>query len=177
MSKNNPNPRHSDLKRLVVNISDKQNDPNAVSALSKCPKFALPPKTIPQMEIISSVETSLYNLHTTTANKIRLDTINILRLERPPTPNLTKNESLSLTRISKDESVKIIHASKGSVIVVMNSGDYEDKMLQILDTPRHNKDPTDKFKRNITTLIKKLPINYCLPRIFSVLILFFDHFY
>ena len=44
----------------------------------------------------------------------------------------------------------------------MNAVDYERKMCEILDTPTYDllkKDPKNKFKKNITSIINKLKID------------------
>ncbi len=106
-----------------------------------------------------------------------------------PKPKITKKGRQPLVELRKEKSIMIISADKGKAIVIMETGEYEQKVITMLSDDKTyeklNKDPTPKYKRKFVSIIKKLkeddkitdvqyryryptvenvPIMYCTPK-------------
>jgi len=75
-------------------------------------------------------------------------------------PNITKKERQALVELRKEKSVMILPADKGKATVIMDTGDYEQKVKTMLSDDKTyeklNKDPTPKYKRKLMSIIEKL---------------------
>ena len=52
---------------------------------------------------------------------------------RVPPPNLSAEERKALKELRSDSNIKIMKADKGNCTVVMNTKDYDDKLLALLN--------------------------------------------
>ena len=59
----------------------------------------------------------------------RLKITQILKNSRPPRPNLTPKETKALKELKSDNSIKILKADKGNFTVIMDSLDYDTKIM------------------------------------------------
>ena len=60
----------------------------------------------------------------------------ILRQSKPPKRNINKSEAVAIKNSKNNKEIMIMKADKGNATVVMNTTDYETKMVEHLTTTR-----------------------------------------
>ena len=72
----------------------------------------------------------------------------------------TRNLVCSLVEPRKEKSIMIIPADKGKASLIMDTDEYEQKVITLLSDDKTyeklNKGPTPKYKRMLVSIIKKL---------------------
>ncbi|CAG5018499.1 unnamed protein product [Parnassius apollo] len=96
--------------------------------------FALTPRKIPYEEIICSVEDCLFknNIGKEDLEAIRQDISSLLRRSSVPKPNLPKDEFTALINLRIRPDLTILRADKGNATVIMDTSEYNFKILQLL---------------------------------------------
>ena len=94
--------------------------------------FAIAPSRIPLKELMCSIEKAVTNLSEESADQARQDCALILRHAKPTKPNLSKEERTTLFELRKNQQIKIVKADKGNATVVLDTIDYNRKMLEHL---------------------------------------------
>jgi hypothetical protein len=120
--------------------------------------YAITPKEIPVAKIIASTETTARQLDIDAADKLRAGVSKILQSTSHPQSNLPNNLRRAANNLRKDQDIVILPADKGNVTVVMNKGEYTDKILSMLDDGTYKKlkgDPTCNVERKITKMLTK----------------------
>ena len=115
------------------------------------------PRRIQIEDIIVGVETAIRRFPKEEADEIRNETRNILSKAKPPPSNLTKEEREALQRLSKDNNLVILPADKGNATVIMESQDYHNKVVNMLQDGTYTKlqaNPLQKVKRRVAEIIK-----------------------
>ena len=120
---------------------------------------------IPVMEIVAEVEPALNKVPQQTADNVRIKVTNLHRRTRPPPSNTSKEERSAIRSLRRDESVIILPANKGNASVLLNRGEYDDKMTVMLECKQMykelKKDPAPALQRSINakllSLKKKVP--------------------
>ena len=116
-------------------------EPQEIETLEKGPKFSFIPKQVPAVDIISSLESALHKRYPSVSNleEVRSGLINTLynsqRKVKPPTTSTPKNlhDIKILSNLHKDPSIIIHKADKSNSLAVMNTTDYENKILSHLN--------------------------------------------
>ena len=76
-----------------------------------------------------------------------------------PASNISKGEFKALQELKADTDITILPADKGRSTVILNTKDYESKMSTLLSDINTyevlQKDPTPKFKRELTEMIRR----------------------
>jgi hypothetical protein len=130
-------------------------DPD-LSVLSKGLNFAVTPKRLPVIDLVTATESACRQLGGGDKEELRSKVVNILSrgdagLARDQ--NITKKERDALDSLKKDENIMVLPADKGRVTVVMNKEDYLSKCKDLLKDEKTytklKKDPTVKFKQEI----------------------------
>ena len=122
-------------QRWVKNLSDKNLSAAQVSVLEKGLNFAITPQHIPRLDIIASVEKGLRSIRNQAEVVLARSKITqIVRNAKLPQPNLSKDEMEALKELRSDTSIKIMKADKGNATVVMDSQEYEYKLLSLLNS-------------------------------------------
>lgn len=108
-----------------------------------------------------STEKACSQLPIAEAESLRGEIVNILRKAKPPTPNISKEESRALDKLRKESSIQILPADKGRATVVMESKEeYETKVTDMLKDEKTyeklNKDPTPRYKKKLVSLLTRL---------------------
>ena len=104
---------------------------NAV--LEKGFNFAITPKFIPKLDIISGVEASLRAVREEAPVHIARSKVSeVLKSAKPPQRNITQEEEEALKKLKQDYSIVILKADKGNSTVVMNAHEYDDKINCLL---------------------------------------------
>jgi len=115
---------------------------------------------IPIDEYVLSTEKACCQLAPAEAESMRGEIINILKKAKPPVPNISKEEKLVLDKLRKETSIRIIPADKGRATVIMDKDDYETRVEEMLDDEKTygklNKDPTQRFKKKLVSIITRL---------------------
>ena len=91
---------------------------------------------------------------------------------QPPTSPLRKKRALA--SLARDKDITILPADKGRCTVVLNTTDYDTKILYLLDDTntyeKLKRDPTSLYKKKVIDLLQKLekeqaidrPLYHCL---------------
>lgn len=142
---------------MVVNLSSKTLDEPTQSGLNKGLNFVVAPTKIPFKEIICGVEMSLKEFPMNEAEEVRGEVCWMLKVDRPPKPNVTRSETEALCVLHHDESFVVLKSDKGNVSVILECADSHVKMVSICRDEsflRICKDPTRRIQRQITKLLK-----------------------
>ncbi|XP_074026892.1 uncharacterized protein [Leptinotarsa decemlineata] len=131
--------------------------------LAKGFNFAVAPGRIPVENIISNVESALNRIDDKeTQESIRQDIAHVLKNAKPPTRNIPHKEYQALKNLRENEDIIILPADKGNATVVLNTIDYESKMMKLLEDPAYKKivrDPTTYLEKTTKTAINNSPID------------------
>ncbi|KAJ8917059.1 hypothetical protein NQ315_012978 [Exocentrus adspersus] len=117
--------------------------------------FALTPKDVPTLDIITSIEETCQKLSEDVSNEFRIRSKMILEKPLKIKSNISKEEMLALKELKNDKDIKILPADKGNATVIMNTGDYNSKISNLITEGQYtklNKDPT----KNTPHFIEKL---------------------
>ena len=92
---------------------------------------------------------------------------------KPPKCNLNKSEQKAKKELAKNKSIIILPANKGKATVVMDTTEYEAKINKMLSDERTYEklisDPTNKYTRELKTILKRL---YAVCRLLREFLLF-----
>lgn len=154
--------RDSTIKNPVLQLQ--KNDPlppEAVSLLQLGPKFALSPKDIPTMDIITEVEKCCLQLENKGKDKeaetLRHEVTHTLLNAPKPKSNLTFQQRKGLTYLKSKKDISIAPYDKGVGFVVMEKEELVKKSEAefknvMLDTP----DTTSSFEGKIQRTLRQL---------------------
>ena len=83
----------------------------------------------------------------------------ILRKGKPQKQNITNNEAETIKNLKNNKELMIMKEDKGNEMVVINSTDYEAKMVEHFTTTRCykklSKEPRARTIRDVTRIINK----------------------
>nr|XP_032511410.1 uncharacterized protein LOC116765884 [Danaus plexippus plexippus] len=145
----------------VVNLSKQTLDKETVEILKKGLNFAPVPSKLPFEDIICNVEECLHKNHVTReeSEAIRQDVSYVLRRSKLPRQNISRQESVALKQLRNNEDLTVLRADKGNATVIMDTSDYDNKIIEILSDnsiyKKVNKDPTTKVLTETKFLINK----------------------
>ncbi|VDP33399.1 unnamed protein product [Schistosoma mattheei] len=108
-----------DIKKLIVNLSDRNPNAHEISLLQKGPNFNLNRLQLSPFKIIRAIEPALDVLPSETANEFRNKIMVMLSHQKPYNSNLSKNELYALKQLRNDKTIIITRAD------IMNNSDYE----------------------------------------------------
>ncbi|XP_071500039.1 uncharacterized protein [Diadema antillarum] len=151
--------RAVDTEKWVVNLSSRTLSPTENSLLKKGMSFAIAPKRIPAVEIVSRVESTIRTLDAESKESIRKDISTVLQQAKPPKPNITGEMHRALETLKKDRDIIVLPADKGRAAVILNTSDYKGKMTDLLSTGSYReikRDPTDSLSRKLTATLMGL---------------------
>ncbi|KAJ8911014.1 hypothetical protein NQ315_003576, partial [Exocentrus adspersus] len=94
--------------------------------------FALTPKDIPTLDIITSIEETCQKLSEDVSNEFRIRSKIILEKPLKIKSNISKEEMLSLKELKNGKDIKILPADKGNATVIMNTADYNSKISNLI---------------------------------------------
>ena len=111
------NENQTAVKSCVLDLASDIPD-NQRTILNLGPKFAVTPKIIPYMEIVTSTEIEALNLEKEgqhpKAELLRQEVKRILINEKQPRPNLTKEQLTTIKEIRQDQNIDIYPYDKGN---------------------------------------------------------------
>lgn len=149
------------MSRWVTNCSKRiLNDPE-LSVLQKGLNFAVTPKHVPVVDIITITEGACRSLNSGQSDELRAKILNVLdKHDVIQDHNITKEEVKALESLRKDTSIKILPADKGRTTVVLDTDEYIRKCnLLLSDTKTYkkvNRDPTQNYKKEFAKVLKDL---------------------
>ncbi|XP_044151431.1 uncharacterized protein LOC122939429 [Bufo gargarizans] len=133
-----------------------------MDVLAKGLNFAITPRTIPIVDIISATEASIHSNKVPHGEdeQLRLKVSAALASAKPPPSNLTREERKAVTSLKKDTNITILPADKGRCTVVLNTSDYDAKVTSLLDDNNTyealRRDPTSGYKKKVIELLQQL---------------------
>ena len=148
----------TDKKKSVINMSSRQLTHIETNLLAKDLNFSITSKTLPNKDIIATVEDAVRDLEKEEADTIRAKVSLTLQNSKPPKDNLSKDERKALKELQSDTSIVILPADKGRSTVILNREDYLEKCMDHINNGPYQllkKDPTTKIK---TKTLKQLKV-------------------
>ena len=133
----------ADKKKWFINISSRPITPIKTDLLAKCLNFSITSKTLPNKDIIATVEDPVNDLEKEEADTIHAKVSFTLQKD-----NLSKDEHKALKELQSDTSIVILPADKGRSTVILNREDYLEKCMNHINNGPYQllkKDPTTKI--------------------------------
>ena len=124
--------------------------------LAKGLKLLITSKTLPNKDIIATVQDTVKDLEKEEADTIRAKASLTLQNSKHPKDNLSKDERKDLKELQSDISIVILPARKGRSTVILNREDY---LETCMDHQLFKKDPTTKIKTKALKQLKVLKGN------------------
>ncbi|KAJ8909510.1 hypothetical protein NQ315_012834 [Exocentrus adspersus] len=147
----------------VINLSSKTLNTSQKLILPKGLNFALTPKDVPTLDIITSIEETCQKLSEDVSNEFRIRSKLILEKPLKIKSNINKEEMLSLKQLKNDKYIKILPADKGNATVIMNTIDYNTKILNMITEEKLttiNLNPTDLLVSfDVVSLFTNVPVD------------------
>ena len=132
------------------------------------------PKQPPNLEYITAIEAACTKLSQQDAEELRAEVNRALRSSHSPKPNLTKAQKPSFKGTKKDRDHIVLTADKGVAMVIMDRQDYMNKANNLLNQNTYRsitRDPTNSMKNKLISILKRLKINLCTPKVVSTQVL------
>jgi hypothetical protein len=110
--------------------------------------------TLPIEDIITGAEKAVHSLPVEMAEKIRQETVRIIKSSKRPKDNLTRAERRAVKSVCANGDLTILPADKGNAAVI-DTLDYKQKLVALLEDPAYRKltkDPTVKNFINLHTM-------------------------
>jgi hypothetical protein len=153
-SQNTPN--------FVINKSKETFSAEEMNLLNKGLNYAIKPKNPPMIDFIAAVESGIQYQPDTVKNNIRNDLDNILKThtEEKVTNNMSKT-----AKLLKDKNCFYTKADKGNAVVIMDTEDYDNAVLELLENgpyERRTRNPltntVEKTRKVIKTVIERFDL-------------------
>ncbi|MBY0580672.1 MAG: hypothetical protein K2P53_03190, partial [Rickettsiales bacterium] len=163
---NNDNQRKYKLmKEVTLNLCTDNIPTHHKKLLNLGPKFVPIPKKVPYMDIISITEAAAlklkYSNKNTDANKLRQDVLRVLKMHKPLSTNLDKDQFKALKEIKSCNTISIYPFDKGSGFVRINKIEALQKIEEQLGKSKIiNYDPTQKILRKIQNTLRNLKTKF-----------------
>ncbi|XP_074031353.1 uncharacterized protein [Leptinotarsa decemlineata] len=96
-----------------------------------------------------------------TAEDIRHEVAHVLKTQKPPKSNLPRKERNAFQNLKKNKNIIITPADKGNATVVMNTTDYQKKMMNILQDGSYKpsaRDPTTYLEKTTKAKIQSFKL-------------------
>ena len=167
----NENQKHSQIvlkntrknTRAVLNLTGKTVDKNVTSLLNLGPNFVPTPKSIPHMEIITSIESQALKLESSkkdrSAENLRQIVSKILSktIGKKQQDNLSKVQRAALKQLKNDKQMKVYPFDKGIRFSLLNDIESISKIEEHLGKSKIiDCDPTNLLTEKFQTHLQKL---------------------
>ena len=110
-------------------------------------------------DVLGSTEIASKHLSAPKAQSLRAEVTKCIKKAKRPASNISKGEFKTLQELKADTDITILPADKGRSTVILNTKEYEHKMSTLLSDINTyevlQKDPTPKFKRELTEMIRR----------------------
>ena len=141
----------TDQKKWVINMSLRQLTHVKTDLLAKGLNFSITSKTLPNKDIIATVEDPVKDLAKEESDTIHAKVSLTFQKSKPPKDNLFKDEHKALKELQSDLSIVILPADKGRSTFILNRENYLQKFIDHINNGPYQllkKDPTAKIKTN-----------------------------
>ena len=122
--------------------------------------FAPVPTSFPLQDTIAGMEEAARKLPTDDAQDLQMRVCGILRSSKLPKDNIARSQRVALKEMKGWDDEVILPADKGNATVMMERGDYEGKVRELLnDTSTYRrlpKDPTQAQETKISRMLREL---------------------
>ena len=157
------------MERWVKNCSQRILSDPELSVLKKGLNFAVVPKQLPVVDLVTVTETACRSLPANDASELRAKVATVISKNRNiKESNISNDEWRAIESLKKDENVMVLPADKGRVTVVLDKEEYTKKCMDLLSDQRTYKklksDPTAKYKRDLVELLKEIKEKFNLPQ-------------
>ena len=119
----------TEKEKWVINMSSRQLIHIETNLLAKALNFSITSKTLPNIDIIATVEDAVEDPEKEDADTIRAKLSLTLQNSTPPKNNLSKDQRKAFKELQFDTSIVILPADKGRYTVILNRGDYLEKSM------------------------------------------------
>ena len=110
----------TDEKKWVINMYSRQLTHIETNLLAKGLNFLITSKTLPNKDIIATIEDAVEDLGKEEAIKLSLKRQNF----KPPKDKLSKDGRKALKKLQSDTSIVVLPANKGRSTTILNREDY-----------------------------------------------------
>ncbi|XP_072043000.1 uncharacterized protein [Amphiura filiformis] len=147
------------LKKWVIHKSKHDLTTPQTQLLAKGLNYAVAPDNNNALvnDYIVATEEACVGLSACESAQLRAEVVGVLKSTNNSKPNLTKDEEQALKDLKKDETIMILPADKGKATVVLDKGEYEEKVKNMLDDDKTyeklKNDPTARYKRKLVSLL------------------------
>ena len=108
-------------------------------------------------DTIAGMEEAARKLPSDDAHDLRMRVCGILRSSKLPKDNITRSQRAALKEMRSWDDQVILAADMGNATVVMERGDYDEKVKELLDdTTTYRRLPKDPTQTQETRLSRKL---------------------
>ena len=157
------------VKNCVLNLANEELPKTHLELLSLGPKYAIVPKNIPYMDIITTTEVEALNLERNnqpaSAELLRQEVRNILLKAKQPRANISEKQKQTIKEIQMDSHIDIYPFDKGNGFVRMNKEQSDLKMIDGIGTTKIlKKDPTKSHVKQIQDLLSKIKKEIDIPK-------------
>ena len=104
------------------------------NVLTKGVKFSITSKTLPNKDIIATIEDAVKDLEKEEADTIRAKVSLTLQNSKPPKDNLSNDERKALKELQSDKSIIILPVDKGRSTVILNRDFINNKLYYLKPT-------------------------------------------
>ena len=157
------------VKNCVLNLVDIEIPRNQQDLLNLGPKFAVTPRNIPYMDIITTTEVEALSLERkkqfAAAELLRQEVKKILSNAKQPRANLSKEQQQAIKEIKSDPTIDIYPFDKGNGFVRLNKEQSTTKMIEGIGTTTIlNKDPTNAHVKKIQNVLSAIKKEIAIPK-------------
>ena len=152
----------TDKKKWIINMSSRQLTHIETNLVAKGHYFSITSKTLPNKDIIATVEDAVKDLVKEEADKICAKVSLTLQNSKPPKDDLSKHERKALKELQSDTSIVILPVDKGRSTIILNRENYLEKCMDYINNGPYQllkKDPTTKIKTKTLKQLKVLKDN------------------
>ena len=128
----------TDKKNWVINMSSRQLTHIETDLLTKSLNLSITSKTLPNKDIIATIENAVKYPEKEEADTIRAKVSLTLKNSKPPKDNLSKDKRKALKELQSDTLVVMFPANKGRSTVILNHDDDLEKCIDHINNgPYH----------------------------------------
>ena len=157
------------VKNCVLNLADSEIPQNHLDLLNLGPNFAVTPRNIPYMDIITTTEIEALKLEKknqlASAELLRQEVKEILYTAKQPRSNLSQQQQLAIKEIKSDPLIDIYSYDKGNGFVRLTKEQSKEKMKESIGTTKILKsDPTNTHVKKIQDLLRSIAKQINIPK-------------
>ena len=141
------------------NLSNTPLTPTQHSLPGKGPNFAVTPKSHPNIDCISAIESISHKLTEHDVQELKSDVNSLLKRVPAPKADLTKEGRKALIELQRVPDRMVLTVGKGVALVVIDKEDYKQKEGNLLDQSSYRtigRDPTNRIKAELIQISRRL---------------------